>query len=142
METVTEILIDFSGSMKDKLSLTKQVLLNDVIPILDYSSRIGIKTFTQLKKSDPFINQVLNLNITNKEEIIQAVNSLGTPDGNTPISAAIKASVTTLKEYAAFNKKIILVTDGEETGGGDYVAEAKLKSIISKGHQPPKKRMR
>jgi len=128
-ETVTEILIDFSGSMKEKLPLTKRVLLEDVIPNLDYSSRIGIKTFTQPLKSTPFIKQILNLNITNKEEIIQAVNSLGTPNGGTPITAAIKASVTTLKEYAAFNKKIILVTDGEETGGGDYVAEAKKANV-------------
>ncbi|MCL2098639.1 MAG: DUF3883 domain-containing protein [Bacteroidales bacterium] len=115
--------------MKEKLPLTKRVLLEDVIPNLDYSSRIGIKTFTQPLKSTPFIKQILNLNITNKEEIIQAVNSLGTPNGGTPITAAIKASVTTLKEYAAFNKKIILVTDGEETGGGDYVAEAKKANV-------------
>lgn len=126
METVTEILIDFSGSMKEKLSFTKQVLLEDVIPNLDYSSRIGIKTFTS-HKNEPQIKQVLNLNITNKEEIIQTINSLGTPDGGTPISAAIKASVLTLKEYAANDKKIILVTDGEESGG-NYVAEAKKAS--------------
>jgi hypothetical protein len=126
METVTEILIDFSGSMKEKLSFTKKVLLEDLVPNLDYSSRIGIKTFTSFNKV-PQINQVLNLNITNKEEIIQTINSLGTPEGGTPISAAIKASVSTLKEYAANDKKIILVTDGEESGG-NYVAEAKKAS--------------
>lgn len=127
METVTEILIDFSGSMKEKLSLTKQVLLTDVIPNLDYSSRIGIKTFATHNNQPP-TKQVLNLNITNKEEIIRTINSLGTPGGGTPISAAIKASVTTLKEYAANDKKIILVTDGQESSGGDYVAEAKKAS--------------
>lgn len=124
METVTEILIDFSGSMKDKLPLTKRVLLDDVIPNLDYSSRIGIKTFARRDNLPP-TKQVLNLNITNKDEIIQAINSLGTPDGGTPISAAIRASVITLKEYVAYDKKIILVTDGEEDQGGNYVAEAK-----------------
>lgn len=127
METVTEILIDFSGSMKDKLPLTKQVLLTDVIPNLDYASRIGIKTFAG-NNNQPQTTQVLNLNLTNKEEIIRAINSLGTPAGGTPITAAIRASVTTLKEYAANDKKIILVTDGEEDKGGDYVAEAKKAS--------------
>lgn len=127
METVTEILIDFSGSMKDKLPLTKQVLLTDVIPNLDYASRIGIKTFAG-NNNQPPTTQVLNLNLTNKEEIIRAINSLGTPAGGTPITAAIRASVTTLKEYAANDKKIILVTDGEEDKGGDYVAEAKKAS--------------
>lgn len=127
METVTEILIDFSGSMKDKLPLTKQVLLTDVIPNLDYASRIGIKTFAKHNNQPP-TQQVLNLNLTNKDEIIRTVNSLGTPDGGTPITAAIRASVTTLKEYAANDKKIILVTDGQEDSGGDYVAEAKKAS--------------
>ncbi len=127
METVTEILIDFSGSMKDKLSLTKQVLLTDIVPSLNYSSRIGIKTFAKLNNLPP-TSQVLNLNITNKEEIIKTINSLGTPNGGTPISDAIRASVSTLKEYAVYDKKIILVTDGEEDAGGDYVAEAKKAS--------------
>jgi len=127
METVTEILIDFSGSMKDKLPLTKQVLLADVIPNLDYASRIGIKTFAG-NNNQPPTKQVLNLNLTNKEEIIRAINSLGTPAGGTPITAAIRASVTTLKEYAANDKKIILVTDGEEDNGGNYVVEAKKAS--------------
>lgn len=37
METVTEILVDISGSMKDKMSATKQALLNDILPDLDMS---------------------------------------------------------------------------------------------------------
>lgn len=127
METVTEILIDFSGSMKDKLPLTKQVLLTDVIPNLDYASRIGIKTFAG-NNNQPPTTQILNLNLTNKDEIIRAINSLGIPAGGTPISAAIRASVTTLNEYPVNDKKIILVTDGEEDKGGDYVAEAKKAS--------------
>lgn len=124
METVTEILIDFSGSMKDKLPLIKQVLLNDVIPNLDYSSRIGIKTFAGNKDQPPTF-QILNLNLTNKEAIVTAINSLGVPDGGTPITAAIRASANTLKEFAANDKKIILVTDGEEDKGGDYVTESR-----------------
>jgi len=124
METVTEVLIDFSGSMKEKLPLTKQVLLTDVIPKLDYASRIGIKTFAG-NKNELLITQVLDLNITNKDEIIQAIESLGIPAGGTPITAAIRASITTLKEYVANDKKIILVTDGEEDKGGDYVSEVK-----------------
>ncbi|MDR2511059.1 MAG: DUF3883 domain-containing protein [Bacteroidales bacterium] len=128
METVTEILIDFSGSMKDKLPLMQQVLLTDVVPNLDYASRIGIKTFAG-NKNQPPTTQILNLNLTNKDEIIRAINTLGTPAGHTPITAAIRASVTTLKEYAANDKKIILVTDGKEDTGGDYVAEAKKASV-------------
>jgi len=46
MQTVTEFIIDLSGSMKNKIALTKQMLLSDIIPNFDYSSRIGIKSFS------------------------------------------------------------------------------------------------
>src|SRR5690606_8572930 len=106
MQIVTEILIDFSSSMKDKLELTKAALLNDIIPNLDYSAKIGIKTFSATTNKKPIIKTILPLSITNKEQIVNAVNTLNSPDGNTPIAAAIKNSVDSLKEYLAFDKKI------------------------------------
>ena len=123
MATVIEILIDFSGSMKDKISLTKKTLLNIVIPKLDYSSRIGIKTFTSGKNKILSISQILPLNITNQEQLKDSVNSLGIPYGGTPIAESIRESVKSLSEYNAFDKAIILVTDGEETNGGDPETE-------------------
>ncbi len=124
MSIITEILIDFSGSMADRLHITKQALINDIIPSLDYSSRLGIKTFTSTNNQVD-IQQILPLSITNKESIVEAVNKLGTPKGGTPMSAAIRESIKGLREFAANDKKIILITDGAEDAGGDYVAEAK-----------------
>lgn len=124
MQTVTEFIIDLSGSMKDKIVLTKQMLLSDIIPNLDYSSRIGIKSFSAVKDQPPVI-QELPLNIVDKQSILKAISDLQVKNGGTPISEAIRQSVITLKEYPANNKKIILVTDGEEDKGGDYVAECK-----------------
>lgn len=123
MQTVTEILIDFSSSMKDKLALTKTALLNDIIPTLDYSAKIGIKTFSATTDKKPLVKTTLPLSIINKELIVNAINTLSSPNGNTPIAAAIKNSVDSLKEYLAFDKKIILVTDGEENCGGNYTKE-------------------
>lgn len=123
MQTVTEILIDFSSSMKEKLALTKNALLNDIIPNLDYSAKIGIKTFSATTDKKPKIKTTLPLSITNKEQIINAINALSSPNGNTPIAEAIKNSVDSLKEYLAFDKKIILITDGEENCGGNYTTE-------------------
>lgn len=126
MQTVTEILIDFSASMSEKLTLIKSSLLQDIIPDLDYSSKIGIKTFTATQEKIPIIKSVLPLSITNKEQLISAISSLDNPDGNTPIAAAIKSSVNSLKEYPAFDKKIILITDGEENCNGDYEKEVSI----------------
>ncbi|GAA4373494.1 protein NO VEIN domain-containing protein [Hymenobacter koreensis] len=124
METVIEFVVDLSGSMKDKIELTKQMLLSDIVPSLDYSSRIGIKSFSAVKDMPPVV-QELPLQITDKEAIIAVINKLLFKNGGTPISDAIRQSIGTLKEYAASNKKIILVTDGQEDKGGDYISECK-----------------
>ncbi len=124
MQTVTEFIIDLSASMKDKIALTKQMLLADIIPNLDYSSRIGIKSFSAVKDQPPVI-QELSLNIIDRPSILKAISDLQVKNGGTPISEAIRQSVMTLKEYPANNKKIILVTDGQEDKGGDYVTECK-----------------
>ncbi|KAA6349130.1 hypothetical protein EZS27_003433 [termite gut metagenome] len=129
MQSITDILIDFSASMSEKLSLTKSVLLNDVIPYIDYSSKLGLKTFSATKEKKPIIKTILPLSITNKEQILHAVQSLANPNGNTPIAAAIKESIDCLKEYPAFDKKIILITDGEENCGGNYENEVKRANM-------------
>lgn len=137
MQVVTEILIDFSGSMKKKLSITKTILKNDIIPHLDYSTKIGVKTFAASTSWVPAIKTILPLSVTNNEQLDDAINTLGNPNGNTPIAAAIKHSVNSLKEYAAFDKKIILITDGEENCGGDYTIEvnnAKVDGINCEIH--------
>lgn len=95
METVTEILVDISGSMKNKMSATKQALLNDILPDLDTSSEIGIKTFTTVNKQLS-IQSVLPLSKTDRETIKQAIQKINCSDGGTPIAASIKASVKAL----------------------------------------------
>lgn len=128
METVTEILVNISGSMKDKMSATKQALLNDILPNIDTSAQIGIKTFRTVNKQ-LCIQSVLPLSKTDKETIKQAIQKINRPNGGTPIAASIKASVKALSEYIANDKIIILVTDGEETEKGDYIQEAKNATV-------------
>lgn len=128
METVTEFVVDLSGSMEQKISLTKQIILSDIIPFLDYSSKIGIKSFSAVQGQSPII-QELPLSLIDKDAIVSAVNNLTVKKGGTPISEAIRQSVATLKEYSASKKKIVLVTDGEEDKGGDYVAECKKAQL-------------
>ncbi|SFH38838.1 protein NO VEIN domain-containing protein [Pontibacter chinhatensis] len=127
MQTVTEIVIDFSGSMRERLALTKEILLYDVIPNLDFASRIGIKTFYGNPKDNNalVVGEVLPLSICRSEDLVQAISQLGVPDGNSPIAEAISNSVASLKEFRTFDKKIILITDGEDNCGGDYELEAR-----------------
>lgn len=125
VETLTEILVDISGSMRDKMVATKQVILNDILPKLDYSSKIGIKTFSTTGKEKKLsIIPILPLSNTDKEVIEQKVKAISCSDGYTPIAASIRASVEELSTYPSKDKVIILVTDGEESENGNYVLEA------------------
>ncbi|NTS42994.1 DUF3883 domain-containing protein [Flavisolibacter sp. BT320] len=124
METVTEILVDISGSMKNKMAAAKQILLNDILPELDYAAKVGIKTFTTTN-GKLSIDPILPLSKIDKETISQKIRGITCSSGGTPIAATIKASVKSLSEYIANDKVIILVTDGAESEKGDYVLEAK-----------------
>lgn len=125
MKTATIILLDFSGSMQGKMGSVKDILLKEVFPTMNYSSRIGFFLFRTKGNNNDVVEEQLSLNVTSEQTLAEKVNALGKPNGGTPIAAAIKKAVNTLKEYPAFDKRIILVTDGQETEGGNYIEEAK-----------------
>jgi hypothetical protein len=148
--TIIEILLDNSGSMgymkgggadenkylidgKTRMSLIKQLMINEIIPTIDYSSKVFIRTFRiAIEKENNKIVQkhfeipVIYEGTFNKELIEKSISKLVDPPlGGTPISAALEKSFENLKKYPQYDRKIILLTDGEENGGGDYIATSK-----------------
>lgn len=139
MNTVLELVIDFSLSMgpyKDntgsyllpdgstRMTLAKSALINDIIPTLDYTGLIGIRSFYS-KEKKPIIETVYEGKF-DKNIVISKIQSFTDPvnTGGTPISAALQSSIDFLKKSPDIDKKIILVTDGEETDGGDFKVTA------------------
>jgi hypothetical protein len=141
METIIEILIDKSGSMGDsekhliegvsRMSIVKRILISEIIPTIDYATKIFIRTFHNDTKDlanrskDKFIIPVIYEGQYDKEKIINAINNISNPGGGTPITAAINVAVSDLIAFPKSDRKIILLTDGEENGGGDYKSAAK-----------------
>jgi hypothetical protein len=148
--TIIEILIDNSGSMgymkgggedenkylidgQTRMTLIKRLLLEEIIPTIDYSSKVCIRTFRiAIDKVDNKIVQkdieipVIYEGVFNIKLIEEAISKLKDPPmGGTPISAALDKSFDNLKDYPQHDRKIILLTDGEENGGGDYISTAK-----------------
>lgn len=144
MKTIIEILIDNSGSMgflKDsedegkyliegetRMSLIKKILITHILPVINHSDRIIIRTFrfNNIIKANKPIAELEILKIYedqfDKERISEIINSLIDPlSGGTPITAAINEAVTNLLHFPDSDRKIILLTDGEENGGGDYI---------------------
>lgn len=154
--TIIEILIDNSGSMgymkgagenenkylidgQTRMTLIKRLLLEEIIPTIDYSSKVCIRTFRiAIDKVDNKIVQkgtevpVIYEGIFNIKLIEEAISKLTDPPmGGTPISAALDKSFENLKNYPQYDRKVILLTDGEENGGGDYVSTAKKIESLS-----------
>lgn len=150
MKTIVEILIDNSNSMglfesqKDKemyllpdgstrMSLAKTILTEEILPLIDYASKVTVRLFHSETVNNivtPTIKTIYDTHF-NQEILSQRIKEIPDPKntGGTPITAAVKLSIDTLAKYSEDDRKIILVTDGQETDGGDYkkTAEESLK---------------
>jgi len=129
MKTCIEILIDVSSSMdeflpgnKKKMELAKEVLLDKILPTLDYSDTIGIRLFGGECGMVGQLENIPQASFSKLRDFI--INEIPQPHGSTPLALAIRTSVDHLKKEVGAVKEIYLVTDGEETCGGDVMAAA------------------
>lgn len=148
---IIELVVDYSSSMYDWLSLTKTTV-QKILPQIPYNTYVGLRVFgqyqekksSQVNSNNLFTNVVAQFNILsyaedsckatkqvvpltnmNKTSVVTGLNS--TLIGSmTPLTLALKETVN--KDFAGkslnLRKKIILVTDGAETCGGDPCAYA------------------
>ncbi len=149
IDTIIEILIDESGSMGymkgspehenkylveglTRMSLIKKIMTDEIIPTIDYATQIIIRTFRNNskivngKEVEGIVTPIIYEGIFDKQKILAVVTSLQDPPiGGTPITAAINAAISDLVKHPKSDRKIILLTDGEENGTGDYRLAAK-----------------
>ncbi len=153
MDTVIEILIDNSNSMgnckgvlenyKDyllpdgstRMELAKKILLSEIIPTIDYASNITVSLFHSLvfkEKPIEIVQPILHKG-KNDQHLNNAIKGIIIPHqtGGTPITDALLNSINRLKSYPNSDRKIILITDGEETGKKDYKIAAKNALNVS-----------
>jgi hypothetical protein len=153
MNTVIEILIDNSNSMGDckgvlanykdfllpdgstRMELAKKILLSEIIPTIDYASNITVSLFHSLEftnKPREIVQPILHKGKSN-EQLKTAIKGIVIPHktGGTPITDALLNCINRLKNYPNSDRKIIILTDGEETGKKDYKIAAKKAITIS-----------
>jgi len=140
METIVEILIDYSTSMgacehtgvvqrekylladgRPKMKLVKQLLIKNVVPSLYNVSSIRIEAFHS-DNDKKLVTIPVFAKSFDKDLLLASVEKLPIPEktGGTPITAAIKKAIVRLSKHSNSDIKIILLTDGEETGKEDY----------------------
>lgn len=128
MKNAIDFLIDISDKMDKKLTITQTILQNEIIPYLNFDENIGMRTFLSVVKNPIVINS-LDMGINTKADFMKKAGSLPIPNGGSPIGYTIKESLKSLRNVDADCKRIILVTAGEETDGGNYEYE------IENGHE-------
>ncbi len=145
MNTVIEILIDYSQSMgisvdektgrnsfalsdgSTKMSVVKKILINEIIPTIDYAEFLNIRTFSHNDSTSNI--QLIYGDKYDKELIIKKIEEIDDPtSGKTPITDAIEKASESLLNFPDSDKKIFLLTDGQENTGKDY--KAAVKKII------------
>ncbi len=140
METVIEILVDLSNSMGSsnegkyllpdgttRMSVLKKILLDEILPTIDYADRVTIRTFYSDKEPNLIARIIYRgpSHLRSLQNVISRLPSDPQKTGGTPITDAITLSISELGKDKANDKKIILVTDGEETGNGNYIEKSK-----------------
>jgi len=122
-----EIILDSSGSMaenlggKTKMAIAKEAIQSVVGEIPD-GSYVGFRAyghqFGREAKNCTDSQLIFPIGKINKSELVSKVNSL-TPRGWTPIDYSLRQAQNDFPVSAEYQKMIILVSDGEETCGGN-----------------------
>ena len=141
MKTSKEILIDTSESMNDmlpdnkrKMDLAKEILIDKILPYISSADKVGIRLFGGSCNIVGAIQNIPNANFKRLKDFV--LNEIPEPAGSTPLALAIRTAVDNLKLEIDTEKEIYLVTDGEETCGGnvkeaaDYAARNDIKCKI------------
>jgi hypothetical protein len=143
MDTRIEILIDLSNSMgsmsgtpdqgkyllpngSTRMTLQKKILLDEILPTIDYAKRITIRTFHS--RDSKLVAPIIYdgpFSLNSLKNAIFKLPSDPQKTGGTPITDAITLSIQELSKDRVADSKIILITDGGENGTGNYIEKSK-----------------
>jgi len=128
------LVIDASGSMNGKVEGSKTKMqsakeaANSVIDSLPSDSRVGLRTYgseyPESAKNCTDMRQLVPISALDKTRLKNEVNAL-TAKGWTPIEASLRKAYDDFPSSGEAERVIVLVSDGEETCGGDPCAAAK-----------------
>ncbi len=122
-----ELILDCSGSMagmvegKSKMSIAKESLVS-VINQIPEGINVGFRAYghqTDKSQKDCKDSELIYpVGPVNKSQMVSKINSLS-PKGWTPIDYSLRQAQNDFPSTSEMGKMIILVSDGEETCGGD-----------------------
>lgn len=132
MKNATDFLIDISGKMDKKMPIVQNVVLDGIVPNMDFTEPFGMRTFLSVCKSPIIINS-LDMGQNLREDFVKKIQNLPFPNSGAPIAEAFKESVSGFRKFEKQNgevsRRVVYVTNGEDTDSGvlDYEVEKVIK---------------
>lgn len=132
MKNAIDFLIDISDKMDKKVPIVQNVVIDGIVPNVDFSEPFGMRTFLSIVKSPIIINS-LDMGSNMREDFVKKIQNLPFPNGGAPIAEAFKESCAGFKKFEKTNgevtRRIVFVTNGEDTDAGvlDYEVEKATK---------------
>jgi hypothetical protein len=124
------IILDKSGSMDEmtrtgqrRIDLAQSVLLQYVQEMPD-GSWLGLRAYGYDGSCYNETRMLYPVSPLNRPQLLSIISGIGYPDGKTPIADTLRYIPTDLQGISGV-KEVLLVTDGQETCGGDPVAVAR-----------------
>jgi Ca-activated chloride channel family protein len=132
----TLIILDASGSMNERIRGESKIVIarravRELVESLPDNTRLGLVVYSHRRNACDDIELLIPPAPLDKPAFIAAVDALK-PNGRTPVAASIEFAALALN-YTKNKASIILVSDGEETCGGDPCATAKKLSENAAG---------
>ena len=132
----TLIILDASGSMNERIRGESKIVIarravRELVESLPDNTRLGLVDYSHRRNYCDDIELLIPPAPLDKQAFIAAVDALK-PKGRTPVAASIEFAARALN-YTKNKASIILVSDGEETCGGDPCATARKLSESAAG---------
>lgn len=137
MATATDFLMDISDNISGKQKMVKRLFSDEIVPSLNFSEPIGLRTFLSVVGS-PIIISSLDMGLNTVSDFNKKIDGLPWPNGGAPLAKTVNKSVSDFENIDADDKIVVLVTGGSdnfryEMGDVAYEinkAEGKVRLVV------------
>lgn len=113
MATATDFLMDISDNISGKQKMVKRLFSDEIVPSLNFSEPIGLRTFLSVGGS-PIIISSLDMGLNTVSDFNKKIDGLPWPNGGAPLAKTVNKSVSDFENIGADDKIIVLVTGGSD----------------------------
>lgn len=113
MATATDFLMDISDNISGKQKMVKRLFSDEIVPSLNFSEPIGLRTFLSVLGS-PIIISSLDMGLNTVSDFNKKIDGLPWPNGGAPLAKTVNKSVSDFENIDADDKIVVLVTGGSD----------------------------